>query len=64
MSTRRDQKTATEERDIPHVDGSSLERFAAAAAARSGTRAGSGGGGGRRGEKIGGEGIYMRGFGV
>jgi hypothetical protein len=63
MATRRDQKTATEESDIPHVDGSSLERFAAAAA-RSGTRAGSGGGGGRRGDKIGGEGIYMRGFGV
>jgi len=62
MATRRDRKTATEESEIPHVDGSSLERFAAAA--RSGTRLGSGGGGGRRGEKIGGEVIYMRGFGV
>jgi hypothetical protein len=64
MDTRIDQKTSTEDSEIPHVDGSSLERFAATAA-RSGTRAGSGsGGGGRRGEKMGGEGIYMRGFGV
>ena len=32
MLTRRDWITATEESEIPHVDGSSLERFAAAAA--------------------------------